>query len=69
MILMLQIFNVIANENTCYKRNELEYNIDKLSEYITYCSDHVILLCHQMICHHHDVIKVLIKPQHLEEPT
>ena len=25
MILMLQIFNVTANENARYKRNELEY--------------------------------------------
>ena len=24
MILMLQIFNVIGNENACYKGNELE---------------------------------------------
>ena len=27
MILMPQIFDVIANENACYKRNELEYDI------------------------------------------
>ena len=29
MILMPQIFNVIANENARYKRNELEFIFDK----------------------------------------
>ena len=28
MILMPQIFDVIANENARYKRNELEFNLD-----------------------------------------
>ena len=35
MILMPQIFNVIANENARYKRNELEY-LFKVGMYITW---------------------------------
>ena len=31
MILMPQIFDVIANENACYKRNELELQLFPLS--------------------------------------
>ena len=27
MILMLKMFDVIANENACYKRNELEVTL------------------------------------------
>ena len=33
MILMPQIFDVIANENARYKPNELEYNFDSYNEY------------------------------------
>ena len=32
MILMPQIFDVTANENARYKRNELEYNISGIPE-------------------------------------
>ena len=31
MILMPQIFDVTANENACYKRNELESDISTLN--------------------------------------
>ena len=36
IILMPQIFDVIANENALYKRNELEYYCKLFYEYLYY---------------------------------
>ena len=45
MILMPQIFDVIANENARYKRNELEWQFTGIWRY-TYMFISFSILCH-----------------------
>ena len=47
MILMPQIFDVTANENARYKRNELELNIELLIFHLNIVKECIVLYNHQ----------------------